>query len=215
MPCGPHEVFGSAIATVSTASPRAMRGRSARRCSSVAASITVRAPSTPELKNGPGNGPRPSSSYSTAASVALLSPPPYSDGIRMPSHPASHAFRQSGGTSPESERCSATIVWGGASRSMKVRADDFNISWGSVSARSTSASLERRFALLAPGLVPFDLVLGELEGGETIEVDERGIGLVRDVEAPQERFLGEACRERRQRREVRRDLQRLVHQLGV
>ena len=43
-------------------SPRATAGRMALRCASLPASSIVSAPSTPELKNGPGTGPRPSSS---------------------------------------------------------------------------------------------------------------------------------------------------------
>ena len=72
------------MATASTASPRATAGRMALRCASLPASSMVSAPSTPELKNGPGTGPRPSSSNSTAASVSVLPLPPYSVGIRMP-----------------------------------------------------------------------------------------------------------------------------------
>src|SRR5438094_80534 len=56
------------------------------------------APSTPELQNGPGTGPRPSSSKSTAASVSVLSLPPCSAGTRMPGQPTSTALRHSAGT---------------------------------------------------------------------------------------------------------------------
>ena len=80
------------MATARTTSPLATRGRMARRCSGLPASSTVKAPSTPELKNGPGTGPRPSSSNSTPASVSELSLPPYSAGTSMPGQPSSDAF---------------------------------------------------------------------------------------------------------------------------
>src|SRR5262249_12255271 len=51
-----------------------------------------------------------------------------------------------------------------------------------------SAAPERRLALLAPRRVTLGLVLGQLEGGEAIEVDERGVGQVRDVLAAQQRL---------------------------
>src|SRR5947207_10645492 len=98
---------------------------------------------------------------------------------------------------------------------MNVRADDLSISWGSVSDRSTSASFEGRLALLAPRPVPFGFVLGQLEGREAVEVDERRVRLIGNVEAAQERLLREPRGQRRQSRKVRRDLQRLVHQLRV
>src|SRR6266566_1361606 len=61
------------MATLRMISPRATAGRMAFLCWALAASSTMRAPSTPELQNGPGTGPRPSSSKSTAASVSVLS----------------------------------------------------------------------------------------------------------------------------------------------
>src|SRR6185369_15886128 len=155
-PCGPHEAFGSVMATVTTASPRATRGRIARRWASVAASSTVRAPSTPELKNGPGTGPRPSSSNRTAASVSELSLPPYSAGMRMPGQPRPEALRHSSGVRLTSPRWAATIACRGASRSTKLRADARSSSCGSVSDRSTLGALVllqtlQRQPAVAPG----------------------------------------------------------------
>src|SRR5712692_10436416 len=129
------------MATARTVSPRATRGSSALCCASVPASMIVSAPSTPDVKNGPGNGPRPSSSYRTAASVSVLSPPPWRSGMSMPSQPSSDAFCQRSGTRLDSARCNATIVWRGASRSTKLRAADRNISCDSVSERSMRSAL--------------------------------------------------------------------------
>src|SRR3989441_274333 len=136
MPAGPQDVFGSVMATVSTRSPLATPGRIRRRCSSVPPSSTVSAPRTPELKNGPGNGPRPSSSYSTAASLRLSPLPPYSAGSTMPSQPRRAAFAHRSESSDDSAFCRPTTTSTGASRSMKVRAVVRRISWLSVSARS-------------------------------------------------------------------------------
>ena len=58
----------------------------------------------PELKNAPGIGPRPSSSYTTAAVLSVSPLPPYSAGIRMPSHPRSAAFLQSSAVGSDSVR---------------------------------------------------------------------------------------------------------------
>src|SRR6267142_662218 len=140
MPGAPHEAFGSVMATDSTVSPLATAGRIARRCASLPASSTVSAPSTPELKKGPGSGARPSSSKSTATSVRALSLPPYSAGTSTPSQPSSAALRQSAMGSRESSRCSPTITCPGASRSTKARAAERSISWDSVSDRSIAAS---------------------------------------------------------------------------
>ena len=57
----------------------------------------------PELKNGPGSGPRPSSSYSTAASLSEPPLPPCSAGITMP-EPAEPA-----GLSPQRPGSSARL----------------------------------------------------------------------------------------------------------
>jgi len=76
----------------------------ALRCGALAASNTARAPSTPELKNGPGTGPRPNSSNNTPASVSVLSLPPYSAGTRMPGQPTSAALRHSAGTRLDGSR---------------------------------------------------------------------------------------------------------------
>jgi len=92
------------MATLRMVSPRATPGRMALRCSALAASSTVSAPSTPELKNGPGTGPCPSSSNRTAASVRVLSLPPYSLGTTMPGQPRSAALPHTSGTRPEGSR---------------------------------------------------------------------------------------------------------------
>src|SRR5262249_12154458 len=78
-----------------------------------------------------------------------------------------------------------------------------------------SAALEGRLALLAPRGVALGLVLGQLEGREPIEVDERGVGEVGDVEAAEQGLLGQRRGQRRQGGEVPRHLERLVHQAGV
>src|SRR5215472_15365038 len=129
------------MATASTRSPCATAGRMRRRWASVADSITVSAPSTPELKNGPGRGPRPISSYSTAASVRLCPLPPCSAGTTMPSHPSADAFRQRSAPTLAPARWSATIVSREASRSMKARAAPLSISWLSVRERSTGGRI--------------------------------------------------------------------------
>src|SRR5262245_54904475 len=137
------------MAAASTASPRATAGRIARRCVSLPASRIVSAPSTPELKKGPGTGPRPSSSNSTAASVSELSLPPYSAGTRMPGQPASTALRQRSGTRLDSWRCKPTSKWVGASRSTNVRAAARSISCDSVRARSMLVHRPHRLACAA------------------------------------------------------------------
>src|SRR5262245_46784587 len=125
------------MATERPVPPLVTPGSRRRRCSALPASSTVSAPRTPELKNGPGTGARPSSSWRTAASVRLLSLPPYSAGTRMPSQPASQALRHRSGTRLDSARWSATTACRGASRSTNVRAAERSISWDSVRDRST------------------------------------------------------------------------------
>src|SRR5215467_1506337 len=71
-----------------------------------------------------------------------------------------------------------------------------------------STPAECGLALLAPRSVALGLVLGQLERGEAVEIHEGGVREIGNVEPPQERFLREACRERRQRRDVRGDLER-------
>src|SRR5689334_16890840 len=76
------------------------------------------------------------------------------------------------------------------------------------------AAAECGLALLPPGLVPFGLVLGQLEGRKTIEIHERRVRKIRDVETRQQGFLCEPCGERRQRGDVAGDLHRLIHELA-
>src|SRR3989442_4860626 len=74
---------------------------------------------------------------------------------------------------------------------------------------------ERGLTLLAPGLVAFGLVLGELESRKVIEIDEGSIGQIGDIETCQQRFLREARGERRQGRDVAGHLEGLIHDLAV
>src|SRR5271170_5057419 len=76
------------------------------------------------------------------------------------------------------------------------------------------AALEHRLATLAPRAMPFGLVLGHLQRHEAIEVRMRGLA-ERDVVSRVDRFLRDARGERRQRRDVLRDLARLRHQLAM
>src|SRR5438094_10260245 len=100
------------------------------------------------------------------------------------------------------------MAWVGASRSMNVRAEARSISWGSVSERSTSASPEGGLAFVAPRVVALGLVFRQLQRREAIEIHERGIRQVGDVEPAQQRLLREPGRERRQGGHVGRDLER-------
>jgi len=73
-------------------------------------------------------------------------------------------------------------------------------------------AVEQVHAVLLAGGSAFGL---DAAGGVMRWLDERGVGQVGHVQAPEQRLLGEARRERRQARQVARDLERLVHHLAV
>src|SRR5215469_470805 len=77
-----------------------------------------------------------------------------------------------------------------------------------------SAAFERRFSVLAPGAMPFRLILSELERHEAVQISVRSFG-ERDVISRVYRFLRHSRGQRRQRANVIRDVPRVVHQFGM
>src|SRR6266545_2254046 len=96
----------------------------------------------PELNSGPGTGPRPNSSNTTAQSVALTSAPPNCSGSIMPSQPISAAFFTSCGWYV----CLFLYHWviwcAGTSALTKSAATFLNISWVSVRLKSMVLSYD-------------------------------------------------------------------------
>ncbi len=105
-------------------------------CSSVQASKIICALSTPEVKSGPGTGPCPNASNTTAQSIVETPEPPYSSGNIMPSQPISAAFLISCGWNV----CLFLYHWviwcAGTSALTKSSATFLNSSWVSVRLKS-------------------------------------------------------------------------------
>src|SRR5215472_2535110 len=74
------------------------------------------------------------------------------------------------------------------------------------------AALEQRFSVLAPGAMPFRLILSELERHEAVKISIHSFGQ-RDVITRVYRFLRHSCGQRRKRANVLGDVAGLVHQL--
>src|SRR2546426_4477475 len=86
----------------------------------------------------------------------------------------------------------------GTSSRIRLNCVPTSTPWNSIF--NLLAPAECGLALLTPGAVSLGLVLGLLEHREAVEIDERGVRQVRDVESAHQRFLGQPRGQRRQRR---------------
>src|SRR6185503_10281618 len=126
----------SVMAGTTIAEPSQIFGSNIFLCSSVQASKIICALSTPEVKSGPGTGPCPNASNTTAQSIIETPEPPYSSGNIMPSQPISAAFLISCGWNV----CLFLYHWviwcAGTSALTKSSATFLNSSWVSVRLKS-------------------------------------------------------------------------------